>query len=441
MAQRPLLRTGSVLAALVLLAGLAACGDQTDDGSNDGGSDSKPSSGADAGQTHAPHPENPDGAPCQYVSGGEAAKKVDPPADKAAYTGSVQVTIQTNQGDIPATLDAAAAPCTVNSFTSLASQGYYDDTPCHRLTTQGIFVLQCGDPTGSSAGGPGYSFPDELSGSETYPAGTLAMANAGPDTNGSQFFVVYEDTPLPPSYTVFGKIGDDGLKVVRDIAAKGVDSGASDGAPAETVTIDFVDVGKATDGPPASESTTDPASATCTYQPDGSQSELAPPPADPGEPDDVSVRIKSSVGKLDLSLDGAAAPCTVNSFSYLAEQGFYNGTSCHRLTTSSIFVLQCGDPDGTGRGGPGYSFADELTGKETYPAGTLAMANAGPGTNGSQFFIVYKDTKLPAKYTVFGSVSPATLKAVKDVAAAGVADGSVDGAPKTKVTFEKVTVG
>jgi len=132
----------------------------------------------------------------------------------------------------------------VNSFVSLAEQGYLDDTTCHRLTTaaSGISVLQCGDPTGTGMGGPGYSFADELSGSEKYPAGTLAMANAGPDTNGSQFFIVYGDTPLPPAYTVFGTVDDDGLKVVEEIAAKGAENGAPDGPPAEPVNIETATV-------------------------------------------------------------------------------------------------------------------------------------------------------------------------------------------------------
>ena len=150
------------------------------------------------------------------------------------------VTIKTNAGEIPATLDADATPCTVNSFVSLADQGYFDDTTCHRLTTQGIYVLQCGDPTATGSGGPGYSFEDELSGDETYEAGTLAMANAGPDTNGSQFFIVYDDSQLPPSYAVFGHVDDDGLAVVKEIAAKGTDSGGPDGAPKEAVEIGSV---------------------------------------------------------------------------------------------------------------------------------------------------------------------------------------------------------
>jgi peptidyl-prolyl cis-trans isomerase B (cyclophilin B) len=155
----------------------------------------------------------------------------------------VTATVTTSLGDLTFTLDADRTPCTVNSFVSLAEQGYFDGTKCHRLTTQGIYVLQCGDPTGTGMGGPGYSFDDELTGKETYGPGTLAMANAGPNTNGSQFFIVYGNSPLPPAYTVFGKVDADGLKVVKDIAAKGTDTGSPDGAPKDEVDITSVTVG------------------------------------------------------------------------------------------------------------------------------------------------------------------------------------------------------
>ena len=104
-------------------------------------------------------------------------------------------------------------------------------------------MLQCGDPTGTGSGGPGYSFEDELDGTEKYPAGTIAMANAGPDTNGSQFFLVYEDTELPPSYTTFGTIDDAGLDVVREVADAGVAGGAPDGPAGDQVTIESAAVG------------------------------------------------------------------------------------------------------------------------------------------------------------------------------------------------------
>ncbi len=181
---------------------------------------------------------------CDYPADSRgAAKDVEPPSAEAPDTGEVDVTIATTVGDLKATLDREKTPCTVNSFVSLAEQGYFDDVTCHRMTTAGIFVLQCGDPTGTGGGGPGYSFADELDGTETYGAGTLAMANAGPDTNGSQFFIVYADTQLPPAYAVFGQVDDDSVAFVQGVADKGVDSPSGDGAPKETVTMESVSVG------------------------------------------------------------------------------------------------------------------------------------------------------------------------------------------------------
>ncbi len=152
--------------------------------------------------------------------------------------------IETNCGGIVVALDGKHAPHTVNSFAFLADHGYFDNTPCHRLTTSGIFVLQCGDPTGSGTGGPGYTIPDENLEGATYPAGTVAMANTGqPHTGGSQFFFVYAKTPLPPQYTPFGHVVT-GLDVLRKIARNGTESGGPDGAPAQPVVIESFTVTK-----------------------------------------------------------------------------------------------------------------------------------------------------------------------------------------------------
>ncbi|WP_086828801.1 peptidylprolyl isomerase [Streptomyces sp. NRRL B-24572] len=163
---------------------------------------------------------------------------------KATY----DMALKTNEGEITITMDAAKTPHTVNSFKHLADKKYFDGTKCHRLTTQGIYVLQCGDPKGDGTGGPGYTIPDEnltalgkagADGAVTYPAGTVAMANTGqPGSGGSQFFLVYKDTKLPPSYTPFGKIDAAGLKAVQEVAKAGVEGGATDGAPKKPVTIE-----------------------------------------------------------------------------------------------------------------------------------------------------------------------------------------------------------
>jgi peptidyl-prolyl cis-trans isomerase B (cyclophilin B) len=189
------------------------------------------------------------GVTCDYPADSQAAtRKVDPPPQTPDVQGKVQVTITASIGTLVATLDADKTPCTVNSFVSLAKQGFFDNTPCHRLTTAetGIFVLQCGDPSGTGTGGPGYTIPDELSGNETYGPGTLAMANTNqPDTGGSQFFIVYKNTPLPPKYTVFGHIDAAGLKAVQKVAKQGTDNayGQGDGHPKVKVTLDSVAVG------------------------------------------------------------------------------------------------------------------------------------------------------------------------------------------------------
>lgn len=204
-------------------------------------------SGDDDSDATASDPAPTTGVSCEYTESGQPPAKegVEPPSGTATETGEVAATIQTSAGEIGVTLDADATPCTVHSFVSLAEQGYFDDTPCHRLVDSGIKVLQCGDPSGSGMGGPGYTYEDELTGEETYPAGTLAMANAGPDTNGSQFFVVYGETPLPASYTVFGTVDDAGLQAVEDVAADGTDEsyGPGDGKPNTPVTIESVTIG------------------------------------------------------------------------------------------------------------------------------------------------------------------------------------------------------
>jgi peptidyl-prolyl cis-trans isomerase B (cyclophilin B) len=196
------------------------------------------------------------GENCQYPATAEQASK----QNNAPRTGTVptdpaqvSVSMETNQGDLGLMLDNAKAPCTVNSFASLAQQGFFNDTPCHRLTTSpGLSVLQCGDPTGEGTGGPGYQFADEyptnqfqpddpaLQSPVVYPRGTLAMANAGPGTNGSQFFLVYRDSELPPNYTVFGTIDETGLATLDKIAAGGVAGGGEDGKPAQDVRVNSI---------------------------------------------------------------------------------------------------------------------------------------------------------------------------------------------------------
>ncbi|MEO6827557.1 MAG: peptidylprolyl isomerase [Microbacteriaceae bacterium] len=151
---------------------------------------------------------------------------------------------------------------------------------------------------------------------------------------------------------------------------------------------------------------------------------------------------------LGIRLDGRKAPQAVASTVSLIQKGFYTGVSCHRLTTGGFFVLQCGDPTGDGTGGPGYSYGplENVPKDNLYPAGTIAMARStgNPQSQGSQFFIVYKDTTISADaaggYTVIGSVTSGLPELAKAVTDAGVADGSTDGKPKVPTVITSVTV-
>nr|WP_246461770.1 peptidylprolyl isomerase [Nocardia transvalensis] len=210
-----------------------------------------------------PPPElkaKPASVTCSYRDGGEPAKPAQKPEKtEVATTGKQTVRIETGQGPIDIALDAGESPCTVNSFVSLVNQGFYNGAPCHRLSTKGLKMLQCGDPSGTGKGGPGYAFdneyptdqfdPQELEANPTpvqYKRGVVAMANAGPGTNGSQFFLIYGDSQLPPQYTIFGTVGEAGLQTLDKIAAAG-DDGSMDprpggGKPNLPVTFDSVKV-------------------------------------------------------------------------------------------------------------------------------------------------------------------------------------------------------
>jgi peptidyl-prolyl cis-trans isomerase B (cyclophilin B) len=187
-----------------------------------------------------------------------------------------------------------------------------------------------------------------------------------------------------------------------------------------------------------------------TETPDEPAARPVPLPRDPRHTPDhgtVTTTLITNLGLIPLTLDRAEAPCTVQSFLHLVRHGFYNRTICHRLTTyPTLKVLQCGDPTGTGEGGPGYRYKDELptnlppaptdpTGvRKVYARGVLAMANAGPDTNGSQFFLVFANSALRPNYTIFGSVRPLGLRTLDRIAAGGVAPTAdnpapVDGAP------------
>ena len=154
------------------------------------------------------------------------------------------MTIDTNCGAIVISLLTNKAPLTITKLSALARAKYFDLSFCHRLTTEGLFVLQCGDPTGTGMCGPNFSYRDEnlpQAVESNYPAGVVAMANSGANTNGSQFFIVYENTSMRPEYTIWGKVTK-GLEIVKAIAKEGVVDGTNDGLPKQTIAIERVKV-------------------------------------------------------------------------------------------------------------------------------------------------------------------------------------------------------
>ena len=214
------------------------------------GDDDKSNASADVTPSASATSKAPD--PCAKPAAGKIKTETwkKEPAVTIDKSAKYTMKLATTCGDIDIALKTSAAPHTVNSFNFLASKGFFDHTKCHRLTTSGIYVLQCGDPTGAGSGGPGYTIPDEnlkdtsLKGG-IYPAGTIAMANTGQaHTGGSQFFLVYKDSTLPASYTPFGTISASGMKVLNKIAAAGESTGAGDGAPNATVVINKATVTK-----------------------------------------------------------------------------------------------------------------------------------------------------------------------------------------------------
>ncbi|BCJ74116.1 hypothetical protein CS0771_36600 [Catellatospora sp. IY07-71] len=186
-------------------------------------------------------------AQCRWLpdsDGNPHVKDVGRPPSEVPATGTPRATLRLGQGTVTFELYADKAPCAVASLTYLAGKGYFDGTKCHRLVTEGIKVLQCGDPSGTGMGGPAYRFAEENLPTHTappYPAGTLAMAKTqAPETTGSQFFIVWGDTPIDPAYTVLGKVTA-GLDVVQAIGAAGaVDqagAAAGDGTPKTPVVV------------------------------------------------------------------------------------------------------------------------------------------------------------------------------------------------------------
>ena len=217
------------------------------------GDDEDPQAAADPSSTSAAAPStNADGTvTCTYSPDATANPNLEdvgtPPTPEATTAqGTSTLLMSTDQGDLTLTLDRAKAPCAAASFTYLASQQFFDGSPCHRLVNQeGFGVLQCGDPTGSGSGGPSYKYAEEVTAETTYPRGTIAMAKtSAPNTTGSQFFLCFIDTQLPPEFTVVGTVDEPGIAVLEKVAAGGIEGAGptGDGAPAIPVTIESLAV-------------------------------------------------------------------------------------------------------------------------------------------------------------------------------------------------------
>ena len=192
-----------------------------------------------AAASAAPAPAGRPTVRCEFIPTPEnpAAKPVRPPRPTAPASGRPTAVLVTNYGPVVIELDRSNAPCAVHNLTHLIRSMFYNHTQCWRLTNSArLGVLQCGDIFSVEVGGPGYRFADELTGTETYPRGTVAMGNQGPDTNGSQFFVVHSFANISPAYTVLGRVTH-GMSTLDRIVAAGIEDGAEDGEPRFPVRI------------------------------------------------------------------------------------------------------------------------------------------------------------------------------------------------------------
>ncbi|MBL8928692.1 MAG: peptidylprolyl isomerase [Kineosporiaceae bacterium] len=240
--RRAAIAIGAVVVTLGLVGAVAIMAGGSDDTSTTAATSGSPGSSAPADASAAADANNPCAPPGDALPADLTFP--DPPAASQAQGRSWNLALETTCGQIGIVLDGAKAPQAVASTVFLSGKKFYDNTRCHRLTTKGIFVLQCGDPLGSGGGGPGYSYGpvENAPADNVYPAGTVAMARQGGkgDSMGSQFFLVYKDSTIPSDkaggYSVIGTIVG-GMDVVEKVAAGGVLGGGTDGAPARAISI------------------------------------------------------------------------------------------------------------------------------------------------------------------------------------------------------------
>ncbi len=234
--RRNMLIAGGVGAVIVVVGIVIAVMPESDTTAN-------PSPSAPASRPPAPVP-TPSGISCSSVDSGDKTEKYQNPDDMRLKPGSA-MTLDTNCGSVTFSLDVAKAPKSSNALAFLADKGWYNNGNCPRLAVEGIFVVQCGAGKSDGSGSPGFTIVDENKpkagpgGAASYPRGTVAMANRGPNTASSQFFIVYKDTVLAPDYTIVGQVTS-GLEVIEYVASQGVSGDSqnpSDGPPAQPLVI------------------------------------------------------------------------------------------------------------------------------------------------------------------------------------------------------------
>ncbi len=350
-----------------------------------------PGDGPQTQPGEVPMPENPLERDGMYAA---------PPAmilDPAKY---YVATIETERGDIVVELFADRVPRTVNSFVFLAQEGFYDNTTFHRVIPG--FMAQAGDPTGRGTGSPGYRFADEFDPTLGHDrVGMLSMANSGPGTNGSQFFITFGPTTwLDDQHTVFGQVIG-GLEVLYTISPRDPQAATTPGDLIETISIAALDAPPVSELP-AHEAVTVPSNVAARHN-----LYAQPPALQIEEGRTYTARIETAKGAIVVELDAGAAPLTVNNFVALVRAGFYDGIVFHRVEPG--FVIQGGDPLGSGQGGPGYVLPAEI--ELLHTEGAIAMArlpdqgNPRRMSSGSQFYITLEATPmLDGQYTVFGYV-------------------------------------
>ncbi|MEZ4677684.1 MAG: peptidylprolyl isomerase [Caldilineaceae bacterium] len=426
----------NALVAFVLLCTLAACGGNVADAPT-----AEPANDTAATNTPVAEAATPAAAPTTVVQSGSEITSTDsvPRPDAVAEGGASDVqpldrnamydapppmvidpdkyyyaTFKTAKGDIKVQLFAQRAPMTVNNFVFLAREGYYNDTTFHRVLEQ--FMAQGGDPTGTGSGGPGYQFADEFDPSLTFDrGGLLAMANAGPGTNGSQFFLTFAPTEwLNNRHTIFGEVVE-GMDVLNSLTLR--DPNAAPDFEGDTLYTVIIEEGDESILPP-------PPPTPTPFAPSSLDSESRPlatvePAARSGyfnsPPEMVidtskgySATITTSQGDLVVQLYDDDAPVAVNNFVLLANLGFYDNTPINQISPGQLVII--GSPDNNPSGDAGYLLPAEVGVPVEMAVGLVGyvpLQGATPTSSSSQLImaLVAPPAEANADFSFFGQLT------------------------------------